>query len=120
MAQHASQTDFRTRLQEWVPKLVLSPSLAAMLIFVYGFIAFTIYLSFSDSKMLPSYDLVGFENYTKLWNLSAWWTAVVNLMVFATLYISICTVIGLTLAILLDQKIRGEGFLRRSISTPWR
>ena len=46
--------DFRTRLQGWLPKLVLSPSLAVMIIFVYGFIAFTIYLSFTDSRMLPS------------------------------------------------------------------
>lgn len=112
MAYSAPSVDFRTRLQEWIPKLVLSPSLAAMLIFVYGFIAFTIYLSFTDSKMLPSYDWVGLENYAKLWKLSAWWVAVVNLMIFATLYIAICTVIGLTLAILLDQKIRGEGILR--------
>ena len=51
--------DFRTRLQGWLPKLVLSPSLAIMLVFVYGFIAFTIYLSFTDSRMLPSFGWVG-------------------------------------------------------------
>lgn len=112
MAQSATGADFRTRLQDWIPKIVLSPSLAAMLVFVYGFIAYTIYLSFSASKMLPNYDLIGFENYAKLWGLSAWWTAVVNLGIFAFLYIAICTAIGLTLAILLDQKIRGEGMLR--------
>ncbi|MCC5966415.1 MAG: sugar ABC transporter permease [Natronohydrobacter sp.] len=112
MSTPASPVDFRTRLQDWIPKLVLSPSLAAMLVFVYGFIAFTVYLSFSNSRMLPSYDLIGLENYVRLWNLSAWWTAVGNLAIFATLYISICTIIGLTLAILLDQKIRGEGVLR--------
>jgi len=112
MANHSSGVDFRSRLQEWLPKLVLSPSLAAMLVFVYGFIAFTIFLSFTDSKMLPSYDLVGLENYAKLWNLSSWWVAVVNLFIFASLYILICTVIGLMLAIFLDQKIRGEGILR--------
>ena len=112
MAYQSNGVDFRTRLQDWLPKLVLSPSLAAMLIFVYGFIVFTFYLSFTGSKMLPSFDLVGFENYAKLWNLSAWWVAVVNLMIFASLYITICTAIGLTLAILLDQKIRGEGLLR--------
>jgi glucose/mannose transport system permease protein len=112
MANHSSGADFRTRLQEWIPKLVLSPSLAAMLVFVYGFIAFTIFLSFTDSKMLPSYDLVGLENYARLWNLSSWWVAVVNLFIFASLYIIICTAIGLMLAIFLDQKIRGEGFLR--------
>lgn len=112
MANHSSGVDFRTRLQEWIPKLVLSPSLAAMLVFVYGFIAFTIFLSFTDSKMLPSYDLVGLENYARLWNLSSWWVAVTNLFIFASLYILICTAIGLMLAIFLDQKIRGEGILR--------
>ncbi|MFV0301415.1 MAG: carbohydrate ABC transporter permease [Paracoccus sp. (in: a-proteobacteria)] len=109
---HQTQADFRTRLQEWLPKLVLSPSLAAMLVFVYGFIIYTVYLSFTDSKMLPSYDWVGVDNYVRLWGLRAWWTAVINLSIFATLYISICTVIGLGLAIFLDQKIRGEGVLR--------
>jgi glucose/mannose transport system permease protein len=91
---------------------VLSPSIAAVMIFVYGFIVYTGYLSLTDSKMLPSYGLVGLDNYTRLWNLSAWHTALINLAVFASLYIVICTVIGLGLAILLDQKIRGEGVLR--------
>lgn len=105
-------TDLRTRLQDWLPKIVLSPSIAAMLVFVYGFIVFTIYLSFTNSKMLPSYDWVGFENYQRLFGLSAWSTALVNLAIFATLYIVICIAVGLLLAIFLDQKIRGEGMLR--------
>ena len=104
--------DFRTRLQDWIPKLVLSPSLAAVLFFVYGFILYTVWLSFTDSKMLPSSDLVGLENYVRLFKLSHWWTAVGNLAIFASLYIVICTVVGLGLAIFLDQKIRGEGVLR--------
>ncbi|QYZ70482.1 carbohydrate ABC transporter permease [Neotabrizicola shimadae] len=109
---HHAETDFRTRLQDWLPKIVLSPSVAAVLVFVYGFIIYTVYLSFTNSKMLPSYDWVGFENYVKLWNLPVWYTALANLAIFASLYIVICTVIGLMLAIFLDQKIRGEGVLR--------
>ena len=104
--------DLRGVLQDWLPRLVLSPSIAAMAVFVYGFIVFTIYLSFTNSKMLPSYDLVGFENYARLFGLSAWTTALWNLLIFASLYIVICIVIGLLLAIFLDQKIRGEGALR--------
>jgi glucose/mannose transport system permease protein len=104
--------DFRTRLQTWLPKLVLSPSLAVMLIFVYGFIAFTIYLSFTDSRMLPSYEWVGWQNYDRLFRVREWNVALRNLAIFASLYIAICTVIGLMLAIFLDQKIRGEGILR--------
>lgn len=104
--------DFRTRLQNWLPKIVLAPSFAIMVIFVYGFIAFTVYLSFTDSRMLPSFDLVGFQNYDRLFRVREWDTAVTNLAIFASLYIVICTLIGLMLAILLDQKIRGEGVLR--------
>ncbi|AUH33304.1 carbohydrate ABC transporter permease [Paracoccus tegillarcae] len=111
-AYQTSDTDLRTKLQDWLPKIVLSPSVAAVMIFVYGFIAYTIYLSFTDSKMLPSHDWVGFENYATLFGLSAWSTALVNLAIFASLYIIISMAIGLTLAIFLDQKIRGEGLLR--------
>ena len=109
---HASKSDFKTRLQTWLPKLVLSPSLAMVLIFVYGFILFTVYLSFTDSRILPSYVWVGWENYNKLWRLSHWEISLKNLGIYASLYIAICTAIGLTLAIFLDQKIRGEGILR--------
>jgi glucose/mannose transport system permease protein len=108
----ATEADFRTRLQDWLPKLVLSPSLAVILVFVYGFIIYSVYLSFTGSKMMPSYEWVGLENYRTLWGLAAWQTALVNLAVFASLYIVICTLIGLLLAIFLDQKIRGEGVLR--------
>lgn len=112
MSIQASRADLRTRLQDLIPKIVLAPSLAAILIFVYGFIAFTGYLSMTNSKMLPNFDFVGFDNYVRLFGLPAWNTALVNLAIFAFLYIAICTVIGLALAILLDQKIRGEGVLR--------
>ena len=108
----APDVDFRTKLQNWLPKLVLAPSFATTVIFVYGFIIFTVYLSFTDSRMLPSYGWVGFENYSKLFRLSHWDIAVRNLAIFGILYIAICSVIGLFLAILLDQKIRGEGFIR--------
>ncbi len=107
-----TEADFRTRLQDLLPKLVLAPSFAVTLLFVYGFILFTVVLSFTGSKMLPRYDWVGFENYEKLFALPAWTTAITNIAIFATLYITICTAIGLMLAIFLDQKIRGEGVLR--------
>ncbi|WP_420013120.1 carbohydrate ABC transporter permease [Tateyamaria sp.] len=107
-----AQVDLRTRLQNWLPKLVLAPSFAMVLLFVYGFIAFTVYLSFTDSRILPSYGWVGLENYEKLFRLRHWKIAVSNLAVFAILYIGISSLIGLMLAIFLDQKIRIEGALR--------
>ena len=118
-ASRPSSPSFRTKLQDALPKLVLAPSFALLLFFVYGFILWTIYLSFTNSKAFPSYDLVGWGSYLRLWNWtfdtdppSSWYTAIVNMGIFGGLYISFCLVLGLTLAILLDQKIRGEGILR--------
>jgi glucose/mannose transport system permease protein len=108
----SGDVDFRTRLQDWIPRIVLAPSVAVVLLFVYGFILFTVYLSFTNSKMLPTTDWVGLDNYVRLWSLPVWYTAIGNLAIFATLYIVICTFVGLALAIFLDQKIRGEGMLR--------
>jgi len=104
--------DSRNRLQDLLPRIVVAPSFLIILIFVYGFIAYTGYLSLTNSKMLPSYHLIGFENYVKLWKLPHWWRAFGNLWIFGGLYIVICSVLGLGLAILLDQKIRAEGVLR--------
>ena len=103
----------RVTLQEWLPRLVLAPSFALILLFVYGFILFTGALSFSGSKLMPDLTTwVGLDNYARLFKHPNWLTALINLAIFATLYIIVCSVLGLGLAILLDQKIRGEGFLR--------
>jgi glucose/mannose transport system permease protein len=112
-------SSIRTRMQDMLPKLVLAPSFALILVFVYGFIAWTFYLSFTNSRAFSSNVLTGLGNYRKLWTWSfetdppsGWYTAVVNMGIFGGLYIVFCLAIGLTLAILLDQKIRGEGVLR--------
>lgn len=102
----------RDRLQDWVPRLVLAPSFAVILLFVYGFILWTMYLSLTPSKFMPVLQLTGFDAYSRLWAQPSWWVALENLAIFGILYIGICTALGLFLAILLDQKIRGEGVLR--------
>jgi len=103
----------RSALQALLPRLVLAPSFALILLFVYGFIIFTGVLSFTGSKILPDLSTwVGFHNYVRLFNHPNWITSLKNLAIFGTLYIVICSVLGLGLAILLDQKIRGEGMLR--------
>jgi len=102
----------RERLQRWLPKLVLSPSCVLILFFVYGFIAWTSYISFSNSGMLPDYTWAGLRQWSRLWNSWTWGIALHNIWIFGLLYIVCCTVLGLLLAILLDQRIRAEGVLR--------
>lgn len=92
--------------------LVLAPSIAAVAVFVYGFIAFTLALSFTSSKMLPEWDWVGFAQYVRLFGNFRWQLAIKNMLIFGSLYIALSTAIGLILAILLDQRVRAEGVLR--------
>ena len=66
----------------------------------------------TDSRMLPSYEWLGWDNYFKLFRLRHWKISVNNLFIFGVLYIGFSTLIGLFLAILLDQKIRAEGLIR--------
>jgi len=96
----------------FLPKLLFSPSVLLSLICVYGYIMFTMYLSFTDSTMMPSTELVGNAAYHRLLNLDNWWVSVRNLSIFASLYISIALVLGLGLAILIDQRVRAESMLR--------
>ena len=76
-------------------------------------------LSFTNSKAFANFNFIGWANYQKLWTWtfetdppSNWYTALVNMGLFGSLYVIFCLFLGLLLAILLDQKIRGEGILR--------
>jgi glucose/mannose transport system permease protein len=99
-------------LETALPRIVVAPSFVAMVVFIYGFILWTLYISMTKSSFLPSYDFVGLTNYFKLWRIDRWWVAVRNLLVYGGLFIFGCTLLGLFLAIFLDQKIRIEGALR--------
>src|SRR6202453_2124267 len=110
---------WRASLQNALPKLVLAPSFLLVLIFVYGFNLWTFFLSFTNSRAFTSTKLIGLANYQKLWTWtfetdppSNWYTAILNMGIFGGLYVGFCLFLGLMLAILIDQKIRGEGILR--------
>ena len=98
--------------EEWLPKLVVAPSVVIMLVFIYGFVAWNAYLSFSKSRMLPRYDWAGLQQYERLFSNDRWWVAAENLFIFGGLFIVFCLAVGLLLAIFLDQRIRLEGAIR--------
>lgn len=99
-------------LARFMPVAVLSPTIILTTIFIYGFIVFSVILSFTGSRMFPRFNFVGFDQYARLFANPRWEVAVENMLIFGILYILLSTLIGLTLAILLDQKIRNEGVLR--------
>ena len=99
-------------LEKHMPKIVLAPSFLVSIVFVYGFILWTAWVSLTKSKLMPRYELKGFFQYERLFDSVRWETALSNLFVFGFLFISISIILGLILAIFLDQRIRTEGVIR--------
>ncbi len=99
-------------LEKNLPKIVLAPTTIVMIVCMYGFIVWTGLLSLTKSRMMPQWEFVGLDQYVRLFNNPRWHVAVDNLFIFLILFILIALVLGLLLAIFLDQKIRNEGVIR--------
>jgi glucose/mannose transport system permease protein len=95
-------------LQRWLPKIVLAPSMLIVLVGFYGYILWTLLLSFTTSSFMPNYTWAGLA----LMDNDRWWVASKNLALFGGMFIGISLLLGVFLAVLLDQRIRREGFLR--------
>jgi glucose/mannose transport system permease protein len=95
-----------------MPQVAVAPSLAIIVLVVYGFMLWTGYISVSRSTILPNYEWAGLLDYQRLWSNPLWRISVKNIFIFGGLFIAFSTCIGLGMAVLLDQRIRIEGVLR--------
>ena len=89
------------------------PSIIAVGIFVYGFIAWSVRVSFSEWKGLtPDYTFAGLRNYLELFADPRFHVDIRNTVIFTAVFVIGALAIGLSLAILLDQRLPGEAFFR--------
>ncbi|MHB8135773.1 MAG: carbohydrate ABC transporter permease [Anaerolineaceae bacterium] len=92
---------------------LITPSIIAIAIFVYGFIGWTARVSLSKWKgLLPDYTWAGLENYKGLFSDPRFHIDIRNTLIFTIIFVLGSLFIGLTLAVLLDMNIKGEGFFR--------
>lgn len=93
--------------------MLLLPSIIAVAVFVYGFIGWSVRVSLSQWQgLLPDYTFVGLEQYINLFNDRRFMINIRNTAVFTTGFLAGCILIGLSLAILLDQRLKGESLFR--------
>src|SRR6202167_5158674 len=107
-----AKASFRDALSAWTPRLVIAPGALASLIYVFGFTLWTLYISMSNSTMLPTYRFVGLKPYFDLWSNQRWKIAYGNLFYFSAFYVVLSLAVGLALAIAIDQRVRGEAVWR--------
>ena len=93
--------------------LLITPSALAILLFVYGFIGFTGFASLTQwDTLAPNFTFVGFSNYAKLFTINRFQLDLRNTVTFTVFFLAACLLVGFGLAVLIDQRIRGEGFFR--------
>jgi glucose/mannose transport system permease protein len=106
-------------LRNLTAKVASVPMVVTALVIFVGCTVWTIVHSFTSSKMLPSLNFVGIEQYERLWSAPRWVVAIKNLAIFGTLSLAFSLVIGFLLAALMDQKIRFENTFRTIFLYPF-
>lgn len=96
----------------------LFPWLIGFFVFLLGPIVASFYFSFTEYDVLRKPLWIGFDNYIQLFNDPVFWKSLQVTFIYAMVTLPLSVVFGITLAILLNQKITGIGFYRTCFYLP--
>ncbi|MBE9570927.1 MAG: sugar ABC transporter permease [Proteobacteria bacterium] len=103
-----------------ITMLITFPTFVSILFFFYYFSGWNFFISLTDWEgFIPSYNLVGFENYVVLFHDPLFWISLKNNLLLILIFVPGVILVGLILAILLDQKVKGEGVFRTIYLLPF-
>ncbi len=100
-------------------KIAATPMVATVLIVFIGCTIWTIYYSFTNSRLLPTGQFVGFAQYERLFSNNRWNISVTNLISYGVMSLFLTLGLGFLLAVLMDQKIRFESAFRTIMLYPF-
>jgi multiple sugar transport system permease protein len=105
--------------REWTAYLFLSPALLLFAIFTVFAVGYSFYLSFHAWNILEtSKPFVGLDNYTDLFSDRRFKQSVVNTVYYTILTVPMSMILGLLIALLLNQQIRARGLFRTCFYLP--
>lgn len=108
-----------SRRQQWGWVLFfLAPSLIGLMVFILLPIASSLWYAFNDWNLLSAPEFVGLDNFTELFADRAFWRALSYTLTFIVLYVPAVFLLGLGLALFLNQKLRGILIVRTATFLP--
>jgi glucose/mannose transport system permease protein len=108
-----------SKWERYVPFLMVLPSIILIGIFVYGFIGWTGWVSLSKwNTFVPDLSFAGLKNYRFLFQDFRFQSDLRNTLFFGALFILLCLGLGLLLAVLLDQRLKGSVIFRNLFLFP--
>jgi len=109
--------------------MFIAPTLIVLALIAGWPLARTIWFSFTDANLnnLTDYEFIGLENYIAnydgewlgLFTDPDWWRSVWNTVWFTAISVSIETVLGIIVALILNASFPGRGVMRAVILIPW-
>lgn len=96
----------------------LAPSLLGLAVFILSPIASSLWYAFNDWNLLSPPEFVGLDNFRTLLTDDSFWRAVGNTLSFILLYVPAAFILGLALALFLNQKLRGMFLVRTATFLP--
>ena len=97
----------------------LLPALLVMLVVYIGATGWTVWMSLTNSRMLPNNNFVGLRQYESLLSNDRWLTSVHNIVIYGVLFVSLALAIGFLLAVAIDQRVRAEDTIRSIYLYPY-
>ncbi|MDD3656792.1 MAG: sugar ABC transporter permease [Atribacterota bacterium] len=106
--------------EKLIALMVILPGLIIIFIFYYIFTGWNFIISLTDWEgFIPSYNIIGLKNYIQLFHDSLFWISLKNNILLIVLFVPGVIIIGLLMAILLDQNVKGEGIFRSIYLLPF-
>tara|TARA_R110002020_G_scaffold26347_3_gene85105 strand:- start:310 stop:1254 length:945 start_codon:yes stop_codon:yes gene_type:complete len=97
----------------------LAPAWLIILLVYLGTTVWTVQLSLTNSRMLPSNEFVGFAQYARLFGTARWTISIQNLLTFGVVYVVGSLIVGFLLAIAVDRHVRFENTWRTVFLYPY-
>lgn len=94
------------------------PWLIGLVVFLIGPIVASVLLSFTNWNLISPARWVGLENYRDMIHSSDFWQSIKVTLFYASLSVPLYLVLGLSLAVLLNQRIRGMYVFRTVLFLP--
>ncbi|WP_152529655.1 sugar ABC transporter permease [Aliihoeflea sp. 2WW] len=99
--------------------LFMLPAAAFLLCFLTYPLGLGVWLGFTDTSTGRPGVFIGLENYVWLWNDNVFWLSVFNTLLYTFVATVLKFVLGLWLALVLNQHLRFKNFFRAIILLPW-
>ncbi|MEV6304446.1 sugar ABC transporter permease [Actinoplanes sp. NPDC051861] len=97
----------------------LLPNFAGFAILTLVPVVLLFYYSFTEWNIFGGSTWSGTANFRQLWNDSSFWTALRNTFYYAVFHIPLTIAVSLSLALLLNRKLRGVAFFRTVAFFPY-